>query len=1023
MVKFLTNRPIAVTMTFIAILVLGVVASMQIPVSLLPDTDIPKITVQVTGKNMPARELENTVVRPLRRHLMQTAHLADIRSETRDGSAIIEMDFEFGSDIDFAFIETNEKIDRAIQQLPRDIERPRAIKASATDIPAFYLNLTLNNWEDQKIRRVNTELYPVPQAFVELSNFAFQVIRKRIEQLPEVAMVDMSGMVYPELLVVPVQQKIEALDISIEAMEQAIASNHLSLGNLVIRDGQYQYNVRFSSTLRTKREIEEVYLKVDNRLFQLKDLAEVIEHPQPRAGLVSSDGQDALSLAIIKRSDAQMGTLKETLNALITHLEQDYPHIQFTVTRDQTQLLEYSINNLAQGLAWSAVLAFLVMFFFLKDFQSPLLIGITIPTALLVSLLFFHLLGISVNIISLSGLVLGVGMMVDNSIIVIDNIGQHRDMGKPLNAACVHGVNEIFRPLLSSVLTTCAVFIPLIFLSGISGALFYDQAMAVAIGLVSSLIISITLLPVYYHLLYKKKRFHGLNKMLQWINRWNYEGWYDRGFAWVMRQQVAAWCVLALLLVGTFFLYERLPVSRLPSFIQNELVLHIDWGTPVTLEENQDRVGQLTHQINAQLEQKTSFVGKQHFLLDKAADMSTSEALVYLRVKEHEELLSIRRYITDWINFHYRGAIYEFRNPGNIFDVLFADNQPAIEARLRATNDYGHEYGKFLGRTLTSLQEKLTDNTIPEIEWQEQIVLEADPVRLMTYKVAPEVIHKHLKSAFSENEVLLLADNQYFVPVVIGRNRQNLQEILASLAVPNENGEQIYLRNLLTWKKDADLKTIIAGQQGEYYPVPFEKIPDEEVSTLENAVRAVLNQDKLFEVSFSGSYYESRELIRDMIFILGISLLLLYFILAAQFESLKLPLIVLFEVPIDIFGAFFMLWLFGAGINLMSMIGIIVMSGIIINDSILKIDTINQLRKDGLGLIRALHVAGRRRLKPILMTSLTTILALMPFLFSSGMGADLQKPLALSITGGMIVGTLVSVYVIPLMYYYLAGKK
>ena len=163
-------------------------------------------------------------------------------------------------------------------------------------------------------------------------------------------MVDMSGMVYPELLVIPIQQKIAALDISIDALEKAIASNNLNLGNLIIRDGQYQYNVRFSSTLRTKRDIEEIYLKVNNRLFQLKDLAEVIEHPQPRAGLVSSDGQQALSMAIIKRSDAQMGTLKEILGEMIIYLENDYPHIRFTVTRDQTQLLEYSIDNLTQGL-------------------------------------------------------------------------------------------------------------------------------------------------------------------------------------------------------------------------------------------------------------------------------------------------------------------------------------------------------------------------------------------------------------------------------------------------------------------------------------------------------------------------------------------------------------------------------------------------------------------------------------------------------------------------------------------------
>src|SRR5690606_25211886 len=252
-------------------------------------------------------------------------------------------------------------------------------------------------------------------------------------------------------------------------------------------------------------------------------------------------------------------------NWLVGVLKSDYPTIDFAITRDQTKLLTYSISNLQESLVWGAILAFLVMFFFMRDFKSPLLIGIAIPTSLVICLLCFYLLDISINIISLSGLVLGVGMMVDNSIIVIDNITQHIQRGSSLLQACVKGTNEVIAPMLSAVLTTCAVFIPLIFISGIAGALFYDQALAVAIGLFVSLAVAITILPVYYKLFYSKRSHKkSSNKFLNWVKGIDYEGMYEKGFRFTMRNQKSVWGIVFFMLIGTFFLYQALDKSKLP---------------------------------------------------------------------------------------------------------------------------------------------------------------------------------------------------------------------------------------------------------------------------------------------------------------------------------------------------------------------------------------------------------------------------------------------------------------------------
>lgn len=1030
MVDFLIKRPIAVTMTFIAIMVLGAVAMYRIPVSLMPDIDIPEITVQVNGENKSARELENAIMQPLRQQLMQVAELDDIESEARDGSGVIHMKFEYGANVDFAFVEVNEKIDRAMNYLPREIERPRVIKARATDIPVYYLNLTLK----QKIETPasNNELFPVPQQFVELSEFAGNVIRKRLEQLPEVALVDVSGQVFSELLILPDLQKMEALKVTLTQLTSAIKNANINLGNLLIRDAQYQYNIRFSSTLKDKRDLEELYLKIDDRLIQLKELAQITKHPKKRSGLVTSNGKNAITLAIIKQSDARMKDLKQNVNRLMEHFKNDYAHIDFTMTRDQTRLLDYSISNLSQTLMWGAILAFLIMFLFLRDIKSPLLIGITIPTSLIISLLLFYIVDISINIISLSGLVLGVGMMIDNSIIVIDNIGQHWQRNermasdstfKLMSRACATGTNEVFRPMLSSVLTTCAVFIPLIFIKGMAGALFYDQAMAITIGLLVSLVVSITLLPVYYRQMYRRNSKEREMKWLKKINSVNYEALYEKGFALTMRNQRMAWTLFVLMLFAGVLLYNSLEKSRLPQVEQDELMLSIDWNEKIHIDENRKRCETLICDIKSDLEQSSCMIGEQQFILVRQDENSASEALIYLKTKSASLLPKIEKQLKEAISKEFSNAAFQMKEAGNIFNMLFADNEAPLVARLRATDDFGSNYNSHLQHTVQKLKNAFPAQEIPSIKWQENIVLVTQRDRLLTYNVGFSAVSAALRSAFNSNQVILLAQNNTFVPVILGNQIKPLQQTVSELMVPNEKGQLIPLRNLVTQATDKELKQMIAGQEGTYYPVML-SVTEKQVDKVTQKLRSVLNEDRFFEAGFSGSIFSNREMINQLALVMLISLLLLYFILASQFESLTLPFIVLLEVPMDIFGALLMLKLFGGTINLMSMIGMIVMSGIIINDSILKIDTVNQLRSQGYSLIRALATAGQRRLKPILMTSLTTVLALIPFLFASGLGADLQMPLALAVIGGMTLGTVVSLYFIPLCYYYLMrGKK
>ena len=1018
MIRKLIERPIAVTMCTIAVVVLGIVASGMLSISLMPEVDIPQITVRVNAPNTPARELQASVINPLRSQLMQTGHLREMTAEAKDGVGIIFLQFDYGADIDYLFIDVNERIDRAMGSLPKEIERPTVVKASATDIPAFYLNLTLAD------RPETRALSPTAREnrLIEMSNFAATVIAKRLEQLPQVAFVDISGRLYPELVVTPDMARIEAMGIDPEQIGQAIRANNIDMGNLTVRDGQYQYDIRFSSTLGGRQDIERIPLSIDGRIYRLNELASVTERPQARQGMVLSDGREAVTMAVIKQSDARMGDLKSEVGQLVDYFERDYPDIDFTVTRDQTQLLDYSIGNLKNNLIVGAVLACLAICLFMQDFRAPFLITLTIPLSLVVSLLFFFLIGISINIISLSGLMLGLGMMVDNSIVVIDNISQRWDRGDTLKEAVIAGAGEVFSALLSSMLTTCSIFVPLIFLSGIAGAMFYDQAMAVAIGLASSLIVAMTTIPVYYYLLYRRQQRRGRNRILQRIGVRNMERAYEQSLRWVFRHQ---WLVLLLAVgftaAGALF-YVELDKSAMPAMDKEEVILHVDWNQPIPPEENRSRSEELVGALGRAVVHATVLAGQQQFVLSHTADISGNESLVYVRVSDPDSLEPVVARAQAYVQAAFPDALFRTKEAGNIFEMIFADKAALLTARLRAAG--GTAEPDKLNRLLAAIADSLAGAVpVEPVAWQEHITLYADRDLMSLYKVDYNTLYSALKRAFNENRILEIRQGQYSLPVSLGgKQQQSVQRLLAELTVLSADKVEIPVGRLVTESPDRDLRRIVSGNEGEYYPLNLD-VPDRAVPQTIAAVRGAVDRDANFEAGFSGSWFDNRDMLKQLILVFSVSLLLLYFILASQFESLVQPFIILSEIVVDLSGALFVLWACGATINLMSLIGLVVMSGIVINDSILKVDTFNRLRREGYGILRVVLTGGDRRFKPIVMTSLTTILAIVPFLFSGGMGNDLQRPLSLAIIGGMIFGTVASVYIIPLFYYHIYRKR
>ncbi|MBO4397870.1 MAG: efflux RND transporter permease subunit [Bacteroidaceae bacterium] len=1013
MLRSLIRRPIAVTMCVIALLVLGIISTRYIPVSLMPNIDIPRITVQMNGPGMSAQEVDETLIGPMGRQLMQVGGLKDIRSESKMDGGTITMTFEPGSNMSLLFIEVNEKVDRAMNYMSDAVERPKVMKASAMDIPAMYLDIKLKNQKNKETAR------DADVKFAQLGKFARNVVSHRIEQIPQTAMVDVSGTIGTEIICIPNKEKMNALGISTSDIERAISDNNITLEALSIVDGIFRYSIHFDSQILNKEDIENIYINYHDRLLQLKELCKVEEVVSTRNGLVRNTNDNAVTLAIIKQNDAQMSDLQESMSTLVKQLSDEYPDIEFQLTRDQTQLLSYSINNLEGNLIVGAILACVILFLFMRNWRLPILIIFTVPLSLILTLMSFYLLNISVNVISLSGLILGVGMIVDNSIIVIDNIVQKWTAGAKLTDSVVKGTTEVFAPMLSSVLTTCSVFIPLIFLSGIAGALFYDQAMGITTSLFSSLFVASLVIPVYFYAFFKRKR-NRENCTLDGFIDTRLYNWYEKVMKLVMRNIKKIVIAFSVMIVLIIIIFPFLKKERMPEIEYQDALVSIDWNEGISAEENDMRIISLMNLVKEHIETTTAMVGNQEFILSHTKDMTASESVVYMKCHSNDDLLKAEDIIQKYLDKNYPKCKVDFSASGNIYDFIFSSDKADLEIHLQ-TNGGGRPPIANSVAFVDSLKKHIPGLNVQPITRETQIQYVADVQQMAQYKVDFSMLYGRLKELLSKNQIYEINSGAQSIPVYVGVNSKE-EQILLSNSLTNREGVEIPISYLVAPKKIYTYKRLYSGIDGDYCPVMING-DDDVVNQCMEVAEKIAEKDKNLSVSFFGDYFDSRSMIKELAIVFVVAVLLLYFILAAQFESMVQPLIILSEIVVDVLFVLLVLWILGISINLMSMIGIVVMCGIIINDSILKVDTINRLKRGGMPLIKAIMVAGHSRLKPIIMTSLTTILALLPFLHKGDMGAALQFPLSLTLIAGMLIGTLVSLFFVPMVYYIIYRKS
>ncbi|MDE6240312.1 MAG: efflux RND transporter permease subunit, partial [Muribaculaceae bacterium] len=458
----------------------------------------------------------------------------------------------------------------------------------------------------------------------------------------------------------------------------------------------------------------------------------------------------------------------------------------------------------------------------------------------------------------------------------------------------------------------------------------------------------------------------------------------------------------------------------MPEIDSDETMVTIDWNENINIVENRRRANDILDVVSGLVKEQSVFIGPQDFMLSDGGDLAESECEMYIRTASPDSLALLKDAISNALSHRYAGCTFEFSAPDNVFEKVFSSSEPPLEARLNLKSGNMPS----LVKLSTDMRDRIRSSTgrpLQDMALRKQININVDQERLAIYGVDFSEVQRVLRSAFKGSQAATLRSYQEYIPVQVTDRGKSVEEVLETTLVRarmNKDGSiaEVPLKALVSTTWSNDFKTINSDESGEYIPVALD-ITAAEADGVTKTIQTEVSDEGNFDVSFTGSLFSNSKMMKELTVILLVSLLLMYFILCAQLESFVQPLVVLLEIPIDITFALLSLWIFGQTLNLMSAIGIIVTCGIVVNDSILKLDAINELRKTGMPLLESIHTAGQRRLKPIIMTSLTTIFAMVPVLFTSDMGSELQRPLAIAMIGSMIVGTLVSVFIIPLVYY------
>jgi len=1011
--RFAVHRPVFTIMVILIVIILGSVSLLRLPIDLMPDVAYPTLTVRTTYQDANPEEIEELVTRPIEEAMSAVPGVESVFSYSSEGTSDVRVSFSWGTDLDTASNDVRDRLDRVISRLPEDADRPILLKFDVANFPIIVFGAS-GSMNPLELRRIIDDQ-----------------IKYRIERVPGVASLDVWGGYEREIQVNLDAAKIRALGLPLDQVLSRIREGNVTLPAGSLDRGDFQVTVRTLGEYTSLEQLAATVVAVrEGAPIRLSDIARVDDTWKKITRVIRVNGNPGVRVGVRKQSGTNTVEVARQVLREVEMINRDIPQISLTPIIDTSDYIHNSITNVGSMALYGGLLAVLVLLFFLRSIVSTLIIAAAIPISIIATFGLMYFGGLTLNIMTLGGLALGIGMLVDNAIVVLENIYRHREAGEEAEDATLKGTGEITAAIVASTMTTLAVFLPLVFIRGMSGVMFKQLAMVVSFSLLCALAAALTFVPLLTSRMFRTgsagsgpSLFAGIyNFSAAFFTR--LEEGYKRLLHYALGHPgtvIAGACIVT---AGSLALIPLVGVEFMPSTDEGEVRINAEMEVGTRVDVLAERFKVIEDMVRKEVPEMKSYVASIGGSGGRSQGSHAGEMRIALKPKSERN-----------------------RSSEEIADDLREKLSavPGVTIRTRAGQGL-FLMRMFSGEGTEKVQLEIRGYDLQAADALAQRVKEAvehvrgvTDVQLSRESGSPEelIFVDRLKAADMHLTVSRIADTLQtaLAGTTAGRYRERGDEI--DIRVKVDNAEKLDLRDILDLPVTGSEGTAVVLRnvvdiQPRTSPVRIERKDQERIVTVSANISgrdmgSVIGdiRERLHEIAvpadfgivFGGDYEEQEKAFRELLLSLVLAVLLVYMVMASLYESMRYPLVVMFSVPFASVGIIIMLFITGTTFNVQTYIGCIMLGGIVVNNAILLVDHINLLRRrDGMALRDAIEEAGRRRLRPILMTATTTVLAMVPLAIGMGEGGEVQAPLARTVIGGLISSTLITLVIIPVVY-------
>ena len=1021
-------RQTTVMIIFAILTALGIYATFDLPLDLFPDIELPYVAISTSYPGAGPEEVEKRVTRPIESVISGVSGIEYLGSNSSSGSSLVYIQLTYGSNLDESMNDIRAKMDYAKEFLPDEAKTPMIYKMDPSMFPIMHYAIS-GNRTPEELRKYADDLTP------------------KLEQIDGVASAYVSGGRDRAIVIEIPRDRLEAYNLTITQIAKLLAAQNIETAGGTITQDDLNYTISTVGEYSSLDDIRNTVISykvgggqsgipvVAN--IRLRDIADVFDGYKRQSSLYYFNGVPCVEVSVLKQSGTNSVKTARAVEKRMAQIIKDAPSdITITLTQDSTDIIKRSVSDVASTAIQGALLAIIVLFVFLRSLQSTAIIGLTIPISLVVTLGIMYFSGMSLNLMTLAGLSLGVGMLVDNSIVILENIFTYREKGaKPVPAAIL-GSQEMMLAITASTLTTICVFLPLIMYKkelGIIGEIFQGLAFTVVISLVCSLIVALVLVPVlsskYFKIEVKKRQKTGLwaridARMTRFFD--SVDEKYSRAIRWVLRHKKLTVGAIAGLFVLSLASMPLLGFVYMPNQVSDSIVVNATLPVGTKVETTEAVMKQLEEIVKKEVRGyknltvlagiseiwgmggTSSFKGSLTIALPKLAERKDSEETIKDKIRKH---------------------FGEF--PGVTFEVTNGDNQgvgggsSAINISVKSDDLVKARNTAAAIRDLLAakMPDALTEPAIDMKEGLPRANIVIDRARLYNLGLNVYDVGEEIKANIEGTTATKYREEgeEIDIDVMLAERDKTRLTDLEQIFVTNSSGQRIPVSSFAHYAEGTSPISITREDQSRIVHVTAGKKPEANLNEvqkrIETLVKTEIPADSAVRIEYKGDYEDMQKAIKQFIVIILMAIILVFGVMASQFESLLDPFIILFTLPLNFVGIVIVYALCGQKLNVMTAVGVLILVGVIVNNGIVLVDYTNLLRKRGLSLTDACAEAGKSRLRPILMTTLTTVLGLVPMAFFPGEGSEMVQPIGQTILGGLSFGTLMTLFLIPTLYY------